>query len=279
MQILGIDGGNFETKIIHDQGCDVFFSAIGDWKERKAHEIHSNQDMEWEYDQIKGFAGPLATVESEYGGTVYGTTKNHLDAKIRILLAIHRNLKETEVGIVVGQPYEGHTEQEKDEIKKSLKGSHSVTVNGVKKNFRIAEVEVGIEGAMAFLSSPFGGPVNLIDVGSGTINCIHFLNKKLVDRKSTTLSFGSETNKSGVNYEGMANGIFKNMSGIWDKNHPTYVVGGSAKMMVPCLKRYYPLAELLPCMTNIGGVKVTVDVKFANAAGMYIAGVKKYAQL
>ncbi|HLO11593.1 MAG TPA: hypothetical protein VK190_04990 [Pseudoneobacillus sp.] len=278
MQILGIDAGNYETKIVHEGGCDVFFSAIGEWKKRNAGESHSSQDMEYEYDGIKGFAGPLALVESEYGGTVYGTTKNHLDAKLRILLAIHRNLKEYEVGIVVGQPYDGHTDEEKNEIIQSLIGPHIMIVNDIRKEWYVKEVRVGIEGAMAFLSAPFNGPVNIIDVGSGTVNCIHFLNKRIVDRKSKTLPFGSETNKNGINFEGMASGIFKQMSGLWDKNHPTYICGGSAKMIMPCLKRHYPLAELLPArMVTKDGARIGVDVKFANAAGMFIAGVKAYS--
>lgn len=278
-QILGIDAGNFETKTIHEKGCDVFFSAIGEWRKRNANDSHSTQDMEFEYDGIKGFAGPLAVVESDYGGTVYGTTKNHFDAKIRILLSIHRNIKTPKVDIVVGQPYEGHIDNEKEEIIQSLLGSHKLIVNGVLKEFEIENVKVGIEGAMAFLSAPFSGPANIVDVGSGTVNCIHFLNKRIVDRKSKTLPFGSETNKDGANFEQMASGIFKQMSGLWDKNHPTYICGGSAKLMSPCLKRHYPLAELLPSKVTVNGQKFSIDVKFANAAGMYIAGVKSYGEL
>jgi plasmid segregation protein ParM len=282
-QVLGIDPGNYKTKIVHESGLDQFLSPIGEWRKRNAGESHSKLDMEFEivnkYDSFRGFCGPLASIESEYGGTVFGSTKNHIDAKTRTLLAIHRNLQQQDVKIVVGQPYKGHTDTEKEEIISSLMGEWTVTINGNKKEFVISDVSVGIEGAMAFLSAPFSGPVNIIDVGSGTVNCIHFNDKRIVDLRSDTLLFGSETNKDGVNFEGMASGIFKGMSARWNKDHPTFVCGGTAKDMVMPLKRYYKSAEVLPCRANINGIKISVDVEYANAVGMYIAGVKNYAKL
>lgn len=282
-QILSVDGGNYETKVIHEKGYDNFISSIGEWRKRTVADVHSKQDMEFEiinkYENIKGFAGPLATVESEYGGTVFGTSKNHQDANIRILLAVWRNIFGDKVSIVVGQPYKGHTDEEKGEIIMALKGEHTVTINGKRKDFIIEDVKVGIEGAMAFIASPYQGPCNIIDIGSGTINCIHFLNKRIVDRKCDTLPFGSETSKSGQNFEGMASGIFKQMSGVWDKNHPTYICGGCAEVMEDVLKKYYPLTKVIRPKVDIDGVKITVDSKFANAVGMYTVGNKVYGKL
>lgn len=282
-QIMGIDAGNYETKVIHAKGYDVFLSAIGEWRPRTAGEEHSKQDMVFEiinkYDHFKGFAGPLANVESEYGGTVFGLTKNHQDARIRVLLAIWRNLIEDKVSIVVGQPYKGHTDEEKNEIINSLKGDHTVIVNGVRKDFTIEDIKVGIEGAMAFISYPYTGPVNVIDVGSGTVNCIHFLNKRIVDRKCDTLPFGSETSKNGTNFEAMANGIFKNMSAVWDRNHPTFVCGGCAETIIEPLRKYYPLAKVMRPKVDIDGIKIQIDPKFANAVGMYNVGVKVFDKL
>jgi plasmid segregation protein ParM len=282
-QIIGIDAGNFETKVIHEKGYDNFISSIGEWKKRTAADIHSKQDMEFhiinKYDNYKGFAGPLANVESEYGGTVYGISKNHQDAITRILLATWRNIINERASIVVGQPYKGHTDEEKQEIIIALKGEHSVTVNGKRKDFVIEDVKVGIEGAMAFLSSPISGPCNIIDIGSGTVNCIHFLNKRIVDRKCDTLPFGSETSKSGTNFEGMASGIFKNMSGVWNKSDPTFICGGSAEIIELSLRKYYPLAKVLKPKADISGVSIALDTKFANAIGMYNVGRKVYGQL
>ena len=282
-QVIGIDPGNFETKIVHEKGYDVFSSIIGEWRQRTAGDMHSKQDMEFEivgkYESYKGFAGPLASIESDYGGTVFGVTKNHPDAYTRVLLAVWRNIVGEKVSIVVGQPYKGHSADEKNDIILALKGDFRVTVNGKIKEFTIEDVRVGIEGAMAFLSNPYNGPCNIIDVGSGTVNCIHFLNKRIVDRKCDTLPFGSETSKTGVNYEGMASGIFKNMSGVWDKNHPTYICGGSAEMMESALRRYYPLIKTIRPKVEVDGVKVQVDPKFSNAIGMYNIGKKVFGSV
>lgn len=279
-QILAIDGGNFETKVIHEKGYDCFASTIGEWRKRTVADIHSKHDMDFrivnKYNDYKGFAGPLASVESEYGSSVFGTSKNHVDAHTRIILGVWRNLIQEKVAIVVGQPYSSHNDDEKNDIIMALKGEHKVTVNGQLKEFEITDVKVGIEGAMAFLSYPYTGPTNIIDVGSGTINCIHFLNKRIVDRKCDTLPFGSETSKMGVNFEGMAKGIFGSMSKMWDKNHPTYICGGSAEQIVEPLRKYYPLVKVMRPKIDINGVKIAIDPKYANAVGMYFVGMKVF---
>lgn len=280
-EVMSIDGGNYETKVVNSKGTDCFLSSIGEWRERRSGDTHSLQDMDFEivnkYEHIKGFAGPLANVESDYGGSVFGITKNHPEAITRILLAVHRNIIGNEVSIVVGQPYKSHTDEEKNDIINALVGDHAVTINGMKKLFTIKDVKVGIEGAMAFLSHPKDGPCNVIDVGSGTVNCIHFLNKKVVDRKCDTLPFGSETSKdSVVNFEGMANGIYKNMSGVWNRSDPTFLCGGSSKLMIKALVKYYPQIEVMAPMINLQGIRVPVAPKFANAIGMYEIGIKVY---
>lgn len=281
-QIIAVDGGNYETKVIHEKGYDCFSSMIGEWRQRTIKDEHSKQDMEFHiqnrYEDYKGFAGPFATIESEYGGTVFGISKNHQDAYTRILLGIWRNIIGDKVKIVVGQPYGGHTDEEKADIILALKCQHAVTVNGIKKEFEVEDVRVGVEGAMAFLSEPYLGPVNIIDVGSGTVNCIHFLNKRIVDRKCKTLPFGSETSKQGKNYEGMAKGIYGQMSSLWDKNNPTYVCGGSADKIVEPLRRYFPLVKVLRPKVDIEGVKVQVDPKYANAIGMYIIAQRVFSK-
>jgi plasmid segregation protein ParM len=284
VQIIAADGGNFRTKVVHSRGYDSFSSAIGEWNNRKAGDIHSSEDMDFhivnKYDNFKGFAGPLASLESEYGGSMYGTSKNHEDARIRILLGIARNLFEPVVNVIVGQPYTSHTDIEKKEIIDSLKGEHQVTINGKLKEFNISDVLVGIEGAMAFWSQPHDGAVNLIDVGSGTVNCIHFLNKRIVDRKSDTLPFGSETSKTSVNHEGMAGAIFKNMSKSWNKNDLTLLCGGSAKNMLNPLKKYYPNIKLIePTILVSESISTKIDSGYANAAGMYNVAVKYFGQL
>lgn len=279
-QILAVDGGNFETKIVGAHGYDCFHSSIGEWRQRNIVDKHSNQDMDFNivnrYDNIKGFAGPLAALESEYGGTVFGMSKNHLDATIRILLGVARNLKTSEVNLIVGQPYKSHTASEKNEIIASLKGQHTVTINGVTKEFFIKNVLVGVEGGMAFWSSPLDGNVNVIDIGSGTVNCIHFVNKRIVDRKCDTLPFGSETSKSTINYEGMSSAIYKHTSNIWNKNDITLVCGGQSYKFIEPLKRYFPNIKLIKPELIISDIAAPLHTKFANAVGMFNMGLKAF---
>lgn len=282
-QIIAVDGGNFETKVVHSRGYDCFSSALGEYRKRRVSETHSDQDMVFhivnKYDNIKGFAGPLASIESEYGGTTFGISKNHQDAKIRILLGVWRNLQDYTVNLIVGQPYKSHTDEEKNEIIKSLQGDHVVIVNGKRKEFRIENVLVGVEGGMAFWSQPKNGEVNIVDIGSGTVNCIHFKDKRIVDRKCDTLPFGSETNIDGVNFEEMSKAIARNMSSKWNKNDITLVCGGSAEMILEPLKRYFPNSATIKPVTTIADISTKLDTKFANAVGMYIVGSRAYGKL
>lgn len=279
-EVMGIDAGNYKVKVVCNKNYESFISAIGEWRQRTYIDVHSTNDMEFEisnkYEHYKGFAGPLANVESEYGGATFGDSKNHIDAYTRVLLAVWRNIQGSNVSIVVGQPYKTHTVDEKNDIIYALTGEHNVTVNGIKKTFTIDAVKVGMEGSMAFISRPRNGAVNLIDVGSGTVNCIHFLNKKIVDRKCVTLPFGSETSKSELNLESLANGIFRGTSALWNKNDTTLLCGGISSNILEPLKKYYPNIELLKPSLDIANNTIELDPSYANAVGMYIIGKKVF---
>lgn len=283
-QLISVDGGNHEVKVVFKGGFDCFSSAIGEYEERNAKDIHSKDDMVFhivnQYEDIKGFAGKLATLESEFGGSIYGTSKNHQDARIRILLGIARNLRDYKVDIIVGQPYISHTDEEKKEIVNSLKGEHVVIINGKKREFLVDNVIVGIEGAMAFWCQPENGDINVIDVGSGTVNCINFFNKRIVDRKSTTLSFGTETSKNGMtNYEGISRAIFRQMSRSWNKDSKTFLCGGSSEMILTPLKTFYKnIIAIKPKLKLSSDVEMELDYKFSNAVGMLKVGERAIEQ-
>ena len=101
-----IDAGNFETKYYDGRLYRKFPSDIGfDHRERKLNQRHGEFDFEWELNGQKGFAGTLAQ-ESESGGSVGGDSKAHIDAKIRILIALHQFGQDDAHDIVVGQPAE-----------------------------------------------------------------------------------------------------------------------------------------------------------------------------
>ena len=107
MEIVGIDPGNEEVKYASRFGIVKFKSAIGEYRNRHIESSHGNDDMIFEFNGRKGFAGTLALAESEFGGSLMVDSKAHEDTKIRVLLALH-HLPGTTYQIVVGQPIKKH---------------------------------------------------------------------------------------------------------------------------------------------------------------------------
>jgi plasmid segregation protein ParM len=111
-------------------GTDIYKTAICDWFERDVEETFDKDDMEFEIDGRKGFAGTIAKYEDEYGGSgMFGETKFHEDNKIRLLLSIFRYIHKyspsvNSVRIVTGQPIKQHKQIEKKGIIDMLKGPH-----------------------------------------------------------------------------------------------------------------------------------------------------------
>lgn len=68
--IIGIDAGNYETKVCGPFGVKKFYSDIGEYRERNLKSSFGPDDMVWECEGKKGFAGSLARYESEFGGGI-----------------------------------------------------------------------------------------------------------------------------------------------------------------------------------------------------------------
>jgi plasmid segregation protein ParM len=270
--IIGIDAGNHEVKIAGPHGVDRFISILGEYRVRKQRQTHGKDDMEFELDGKKGFAGTLALHESEFKRSMMGVTKAHEDVRIRILLALHRYTDETDFEIVVGQPIDSHTPEEKAKIKQLLSGLREFTVNGVTKTIYINRVEVAAEGASAFWCQPQRGLVRIIDVGSGTVNGATLLDGRYIDRDTFTLTFGMNTNKSS-DTESMANAIITEASKKWGRNDTVRIVGGAAHQIAPYLTRHFERANVF---TPIIGDRI-IEPVFANAIGFYEIARRVYA--
>lgn len=274
--ILGIDAGNFKTKVVGKVGLMDFISAIGESRDVNLQQKHGEDDMVFEYEGRKGFAGTLAVYESEFGGSILGDSKSHEDAKIRILLAIHRyctlnNLRDNTFQIIVGQPISKYTQTEKDHIKWLLNGKHVLAVNGIEKTFFINQVEISPEGAASIWSNPQKGLVRLLDIGSGTVNYSTILDGRFVDRDSGTLTFGMNTNKSNDMYA-LSRGIATNVLKKWDKNDNVFIVGGIAEEIKPMIDEYFPNTHILyPIYKN-----QFVNPIYANAVAFYNIAVNVY---
>lgn len=268
--IIGVDAGNYEVKIAHQKGVNRFPSDIGEYRERNLKQEFSKDDMVVAHEGKKYFAGTLAKYESEFNARIMGDSKAHADAKLRILIALHR------VGydvykIIVGQPIEKHTDYEKDQIKNMLLGGHSLIVNGSKKEFFISRVEVAAEGGSAFWASPEGGLIRIIDVGSGTINLATLRDMRYIDKDSFSIRMGVNTTKA-KNFEALARIIAAEAGKKWDYEDNVKIVGGVARNILPYLQKYFPCAGLIyPALNGVALAPV-----FGNAVGFYKIGVGVY---
>jgi plasmid segregation protein ParM len=192
--IIGADGGNYETKIVTPNGAFKFRSCLGEYRDFNIDKgLLTEDDMVFEYNGKKGFAGTLAESESTFIREMAGDTKAHEDALIRILIGIHRFASGGEHDIIVGQPIRKH-KAEKEHIVRMLKKEHTITVNGITKTFTIRNVNVAPEGAAAYWCLKENiEKVRIIDVGSGTVNCSTINEGRFIDRDSFTLSFGANS--------------------------------------------------------------------------------------
>ena len=259
--ILGIDAGNYYTKVASHNKVFKFPSNIGEYREMNLEVNHGEYDMVVEYKNQRYFAGTLAKYESEFGSTMFGDSKAHLDGKLRVLIATYLTCNDnSRVQIVTGQPIGKH--REKTKIKRMLEGMHTLTVNGITKRFTIDRVEVAPEGAGAFWAFKQQGKIRILDIGSGTINCATIIDGRYVDKDSFTLPFGANTTNS--THEQFAKGIQRAISRKWTDDVPIYLIGGIATLIEPYLN-----AKLLP---------IKYHPTFANALGFYQLGVTVFFQ-
>lgn len=272
--VLGVDAGNYWAKTAGEYGVDMFRTAICDWFERDFVEKFGEDDMEFDIDGRKGFAGSIAVQEDVFGGSgMYGETKAHEDTKIRVLLALYRYINIhcpniQSVSIVTGQPIVTHKENEKKKIQDMLLGTHEFIVNNRRQIIHIDNVGIAAEGCGAFWSSPVSGEVHIIDIGSGTVNLATIHNKRVINNSSQTLNFGMETVDRGL--ESIATGIIRATTKLrWKRPARVFVCGGVASEILDYIKVHYPNAKVIqPYLKRLDGVELALPV-FANAIGNY----------
>lgn len=266
---LGIDAGNNELKIAGESGVFRMRSTLGEYRELKLRNTLEKGDIVYEYKGRKGFAGMLAEMESEFSGSMYGTSKAHEDTLIRVLLGISVYRIAPQYEIVVGQPIVQHDDEEKQRIKQMLLGNHSIIVNDIRYEILIERVEVAAEGGVAFWSHPKKGLVRILDFGSGTVNGATILDGKYVDRDSFTTDFGLNTIRSQDRDAFMRAVFIESQRRRWNKSDSIYLVGGAAESMIQSAERHFENVDLLrPKLVSDGEIKF-IDPVYANAVGMY----------
>jgi len=256
-KILGIDAGNYETKVAVEGSVYKFRSLLGEWRERNLKSTFGD-DMEYVYEGRRGLAGDIVQYECDFIRQRFGDTKAHEDAKIRILLAVHKYGSDVN-DIVVGQPIKSHTPAQKEVIKTMLQGAHTLTVNDVEKTFTIRNIEVAAEGAVAYWAyEGLEQALRFIDIGSGTINFASVHKGRFVDRDSFTVSYGVESART-RDYTGLASAIIAESSKRWKADDVVRVCGGVAEELTIRLAEYYENVEVIkpwdlaPVYTNAIG--------------------------
>lgn len=286
--ILGVDAGNYMGKVVGEYGEVEYRTAICDWFSRDIYEQFGEDDVEFELNGRKGYAGTIAGYEDEFGiGSLYGETKAHEDTLVRVLLGIHRYVETyckgvREVSIVTGQPISTHKEEEKNRIIDLLQGEHVIKVNGKDYYYHIVSVNVGIEGSSAYWSLEGGegrmGTVRVIDVGSGTINCATIKDGRHIHASSGTYNFGTETMRNKGDYEGLARGVNRAVALLkWGRGDEVYICGGVAEEIYPYIKKAYQNVRLIIPTVQRGEGYYEVSPSYANAKGFYELGKAVYA--
>jgi plasmid segregation protein ParM len=265
MRIQGIDAGGFNVKYCDSTGYGKFVSLIGEYRKLNIGKL-GEEDMVVEYGDQRYLMGPIVETECDHGYSRKGSSKAHMDGLIRVLVAIHKTMNATadERKLVVGQPISGHIDTEKARMKRLLYGSHTLTVNGVKRTVFISDLEVAPEGAAAGLSDPKPGWIRYIDLGSGTINYGTTKDMSYVDRDSFTERFGSET-VDVSNPMMYARRICLRALDRWNENDRVRLLGGAAKMMQPHISEYFPNTDIL--QPRYGDQ--TLDPIFGNVVAFY----------
>lgn len=273
---LGIDAGNFSAKVAGAYGVDTYRTAICDWFPRNVAETFGDDDMEFEIDGRRGYAGSVAVFEDPFGGgAMYGESKVHEDTKIRVLLAIHRYIIKyapdtTHVSLVTGQPIISHTPDEKRDLVNLLKGTAEFKVDGVTRKLSINDVGVAPEGSGAFWANAQDGTIRIIDVGSGTVNCATIIDRRHINAQSATFNYGMETVDS-TDLAAIARAIVRSTTQLkWRKDDTVFVCGGVANELLPYLASHLTSVKpLLPQLTIADGYAESHEPVFANAVGFY----------
>lgn len=271
--ILGVDAGNRNVKIFGPYGEHVFTSEIGEYRERKLKDKFSNDDMIFQFNGKKGFAGTLAKYESQFTASRMGDSKAHEEMLIRTLLGLHRYAEETEFGIVVGQPISMHTDSEKRKMKDLLEGIHEISINEVTKKIHIKRAEIAAEGGAAFWASPRKGLVRVLDVGSGTVNGATLNDGRYIDRDSFTIKDGLETLLTN-DVDSFVRKIALHALKQWNMDDLVLLCGGGAEKTYKPLKEYFSdVQQILPKVqtrNENGGIgQKQLKPVFANAVGFY----------
>lgn len=265
--VIAIDNGGNSTCVRTATTCDWFPSARSHFGNRNMLETPSEKDFVVEYKGKKRVMGEIAEFDSTLIEECHDKTKANEYFELSIMVAIHKYGFSANY-LVVDVPINIHNKEEKEAIIERLKGEHVITVNGITKSFKIMDVRVAPETAVAFWVNKPKGKSRFLDLGSRTIGYATTYNDgkivRFIDSESGTF------NDAGLaiqkDYEFLADYLLGKLTSMWDKNDKIYLLGGGAleEELVNALKQRFPNLEVME------------NPKTVNAEGMYNLGCKLY---
>lgn len=276
--IVGLDPGNFETKVITAAGAFKSLSCLGEYREFNIDKEFGEGDIIYKYKGEKGFAGRLAMKESLFKRQMAGDSKAHPDALIRTLLALHLFTDDLNYKIVVNQPIKKH-KKDKSKIVDMMTGKHHIEINGVTKEINIESVSVAPEGAISYWALGKTRYVErIIDVGSGTVNAATIIDGEFIDLESFTLVFGANSEEKYEVKNLVAAIISEATVKRWKKSDVIRVCGGIAEDTVPLLKEYFYEVEVIKPKIRLGNQIKIIHPVYANAMGCYELACELYGE-
>lgn len=261
--LIACDLGKSMVKVAYNNVVESFPSILYSYGEMKLTNKNRRHDFIIEYEDEHYIGGTLGEDEGIGAGFFNSDiSKDHKETLINLLLSLSLT-NEKVFDVVLSTPISKHTEDGKERLKRRIKGSHSITINGERYTFLIRNVEVGPEGASAFFAYPNGGIVRGLDFGSTTVNYFSVNSSRFINKDSGTFEYGAKSYE-GVNVAIKAKEVIANLKNKWDRNDYVMVLGGWGNEAYPVIKQYFPKAELLP-------KPITATVE-----GLYQLGMMKY---
>lgn len=268
--LIVVDDGGSNTVVVTRNVIEIFPSVKGIYGNRTLTQVTSKHDFIVEYKNEKYVLGTLSKFDCEYPLQIFSKSKQHDFFDLSVLTAIHQYGYSSNY-LVVSVPVKMHTEEEKQGRIRRLRGSHTLTVNGVTKTFLVADVKVSAESATAYFVDKPSGMTRFLDIGSRTVNfstslCIDG-NCRMIDTGSGTFfDKGLEALGEGFNAKALADYTCGQLLAKWNSDDVVYLLGGGAlnEELVQHIKFYFP------------NLQVMDDPITASARGMFNLGVIGY---
>lgn len=264
--VIAIDDGGSSTCVVTKNKFESFPSVKGEYGERHLTSANGKYDYIVEYRGEKYVMGMLAKYDCAMPMQMHTDSKQNYFFDLSVLVSIHQ-FGYMSNNVIVSAPIEMHTPEEKEGRKKRLEGSHTITVNGIRKTFAINRIEVAPEGAVAYWVNEPQGKNRFLDLGSRTVNYATTINEygetRFIDTESGTMfGKGLEALDRRYNPKSLADYICGRLTKMWGENDKIYILGGGANDI-----------ELI---SNIGkyfnNIEIMDKSHMVNALGMYNLG-------